>query len=95
MRRIVGTIVGGVLLNSAIIAFTFFGVATGLLLLYKYRRYAVIGVRLFLSVSTLLFLFGGYVVEELLTMHDVPMDVVTYTLIMYNFMTWNTAHLLD
>ena len=32
-----------------------------------------------------LFLFGGYVLRELLAMHDVPLDSPTFFLCMWNF----------
>jgi len=80
-----GTILGGVVLNALVVVFTLFVVTSGLLLLYRCRCYRVIYAWLFLSVSTLLFLFGGYVVRELLLMHDLPMDSPTFFLSLYNF----------
>ena len=81
----VGTILEGVLLNSVVVVFALFVVTTGLLLLYKWRCYLIIYTWLFVSVSTMLGFFGGFVAQELLAIHDVPVDRPAFTLIMYNF----------
>ena len=36
------------------------------------------------------FIFGGYVVDELLIMHDVPVDTYSYFFVMYNFAACGT-----
>ena len=61
-----GTIAGGVLLNSAVVVAALFVVTTMMMLMYKYRCYRLIYGWLFLSVSSLLFSFGGYVAQSLL-----------------------------
>ena len=72
------------------VVFMLFVVTSALLLLYKCRCYLLIYAWLFLSVSTLLFIFGGYVVDELLIMHDVPVDTYSYFFVMYNFAACGT-----
>jgi presenilin 1 len=79
------TLVGGVMLNGLVIVAMLFFVTTFLLLLYKYRCYVLIYAWLFFSVSTLLFLFGGYVAQQLLEMHDVPTDAVSFFFVLWNF----------
>ena len=80
-----GTILGGVLLNGLVVVLMLFVVTTGLLMLYKWRCLVVIYVWFFLSVSSLLFGFGGYVATELLTMHDIPWDTPSFLFFFYNF----------
>ena len=79
-----GTILSGVLLNGLAIVGMLFVVTTGLLLLYKGRCYLIIYGWFFMSVSTLLFGFGGYILQELLTMHDIPFDSPSFLFIMWN-----------
>lgn len=80
-----GTIARGVLLNAASVVATLFVVTTLLFLLYKFRCYVAIYGWLFLSVGSLLFLFGGFVLRQLLALHSIPIDSVSFTLLMYNF----------
>jgi len=84
------TILSGVALNGLSIVAMLFFVTTGLLLLYKFRCYLIIYAWLFLSVSTLLFLFGGYVVRELLLMHDVPWDAPSFYFVLWNLSATGT-----
>ena len=64
---------------------TLFGVTTLLLLLYKMRCYLLIYGWLFLSVGSLLSLFGGFVVQQLLTINAIPIDWPSSYLLLYNF----------
>jgi len=80
-----GTIAGGVLLNSAVVVAALFVVTTMMMLMYKYRCYRLIYGWLFLSVSSLLFSFGGYVAQSLLEMHDIPVDAPSFFLSLTNF----------
>ena len=80
-----GTLLGGIVLNALVVVFSLFVVTTGLLLLYRLHCYRIIYAWLFLSVSTLLFLFGSYVLQELLFMHDLPVDSISFFLCMWNF----------
>ena len=79
------TLLGGVVLNGFVVVLMLFVVTTGLLLLYKWRCLIIIYVWFFLSVSTLLFGFGGYVATELLRMHDIPWDTPSFVFLFYNF----------
>ena len=54
-----GTLLGGVLLNGLVVVGMLAAVTTALLLLYKWRCYAVVYCWLILSVASLLFAFGG------------------------------------
>jgi len=76
---------GGVLLNSLVMVGALFVVTTGLLLLYKLRCYRVIYGWLMLSVSVLLFTFGGNVAWSLVALHEIPVDAATLVLLLYNF----------
>ena len=68
------TIASGVLLNSLVMVGTLFSVTTLLLLLYKFRCYLIIYGWLFLSVGSLLLLFGGFVAQQLITLYAIPLD---------------------
>lgn len=80
-----GTILSGVLLNGLVVVLMLFVVTTALLMLYKWRCLIIIYIWFFLSVSSLLFGFGGYVTTELLTMHDIPWDTPSFIIFFYNF----------
>mmetsp|Transcript_35837 Transcript_35837/g.94158 ORF Transcript_35837/g.94158 Transcript_35837/m.94158 type:complete len:321 (+) Transcript_35837:136-1098(+) len=80
-----GTVLSGVALNSLVIVLTLFGVTSGLLILYRCHCYRIIYGWLFLSVVSLLYAFGGYVLRELLMMHDVPIDSPTFLFFLWNF----------
>ena len=80
-----GTIVSGVLLNGVVVVLMLAAVTTGLLILYKCRCYLIIYAWLFLSVTSLLVGFGGYVAREILMMHDVPLDAPSFYLVLYNY----------
>ena len=84
------TIVGGVLLNGLVLVVMLAVVTTCLLALYKYRCYVLIYVWLFFSVTSLLGAFGGYVAEQLLRMHDVPLDQPSFLFVLYNFAAGGT-----
>ena len=80
-----GTILGGVLLNSLSVVAMLFFVTSGLVMLYKCHCYIAIYGWLFLSVSTMLFAFGGFVAQEMFVMHDVPIDSYTFFFCLWNF----------
>ena len=84
------TIAGGVLLNGAAVVLMLFLVTTCLLGLYKYRCYILIYMWLFFSVCSLLGLFGGFVLQQLFEMHDVPIDTISYLFFLYNFAAGGT-----
>ena len=68
------TIASGVLLNSLVMVATLFSVTTLLLLLYKFRCYLLIYGWLFLSVGSLLLLFGGFVAQQIMILYAIPLD---------------------
>lgn len=71
-------------MNALVMVGTLFGVTTLLLLLYKFRCYMLIYGWLFLSVGSLLLLFGGFVAQQLLELYAVPVDWPSAYLLMYN-----------
>ncbi|KAL1515826.1 hypothetical protein AB1Y20_002442 [Prymnesium parvum] len=79
------TVAGGVLLNALVMVGTLFGVTTALLVLYKLRCYLVIYSWLIVSVGSLLFLFGGFVAQQLLEVYAIALDWPTGFFCMYNF----------
>lgn len=79
------TITSGVLLNGAVIVSVLFLITSTLVFLYTSRCYLAIYIWLFLSVSTLLLFFGGYVAHEIVRLHEVPTDAITSYLLLYNF----------
>jgi len=79
------TIAGGVLLNGLVMVGVLFGVTTLLLLLYKIRCYIAIYAWLFLSVGTLLSLFGGFVANQALQILAIPIDTPSAYFLLYNF----------
>lgn len=80
-----GTVLAGVLLNGAGVAAGLAGVTSALFLLYRHRCYALIYGWLLLSVSGLLFAFGGFVAQQLFELHDLPVDGVSFYLVLWNF----------
>ena len=86
----VGTKAGGVLLNALAMVALLFVVTTLMLLLYKYRCYRVMYGWLLFSVASLLFSFGGFVLEQLLELYAVPADQPTLMLFLYNFSVLGT-----
>ena len=86
----VATIAGGVLLNGAVLVGMLFFVTTCLLMLYKFRCLFLIYAWLFLSVTSLLAGFGGFVAQQLLIIYDLPFDTPSFLFCLYNFAAGGT-----
>mmetsp|Transcript_18341 Transcript_18341/g.37377 ORF Transcript_18341/g.37377 Transcript_18341/m.37377 type:complete len:384 (+) Transcript_18341:74-1225(+) len=76
---------GGVLLNALAMVALLAMVTTFMMLLYKYRCYRLMYGWLLFSVASLLFSFGGLVLQQLLETFQVATDRPTLTLFLYNF----------
>ena len=84
------TIFSGVMLNGLVLVVVLAVVTTCLFALYKFRCYLVIYAWLFLSVTSLLGGFGGFVAQQLLQIHDVQIDAGSFCCFLYNFAAGGT-----
>ena len=87
----VATKAGGVLLNSLAMVVLLAAVTTLMLLLYRYRCYRLMYGWLLFSVASLLFSFGGLVLQQLLELHSVATDRPSLVLLLYNLSVVGTV----
>ncbi|XP_043463563.1 presenilin-1 isoform X2 [Leptopilina heterotoma] len=71
--------------NSLILMVIIVTMTILLIILYKYRFYKVIHAWLMLSSLMILFLFSILYCEEVLKAYNMPMDIITLTIILWNF----------
>lgn len=71
--------------NSLILIVIIVTMTVLLIILYKYRFYKVIHAWLMLSSLMILFLFSILYCEEVLKAYNMPMDIITLTIILWNF----------
>ncbi|XP_046737255.1 presenilin-1 [Diprion similis] len=71
--------------NSLIMMSVIVGMTVILILLYKYRFYRTIHAWLIMSSFMLLFLFSILYCEEVLRAYNIPMDVITLSIVLWNF----------
>ena len=76
---------GGVLLNAIAMVAMLAVVTTLMMLLYRYRCYKLMYGWLLFSVASLLFSFGGLVLEQLLEIYEIAADRPSLSLFLYNF----------
>ena len=76
---------GGVLLNALAMVAMLAGVTTLMMLLYRWRCYKLMYGWLLFSVASLLYSFGGLVLEQLLEVYAIATDRPTLSLLLYNF----------
>ncbi|XP_051165197.1 presenilin-1 isoform X2 [Leptopilina boulardi] len=73
------------LANSLILMVIIVTMTILLIILYKYKFYKVIHAWLMLSSLMILFLFSILYCEEVLKAYNMPMDIITLTIILWNF----------
>ena len=76
---------GGVLLNAIAMVAMLAVVTTLMMLLYRHRCYKLMYGWLLFSVASLLFSFGGLVLEQLLEIYEIAADRPSFSLFLYNF----------
>eukprot|EP01127_Copromyxa_protea_P001274 TRINITY_DN11309_c0_g1_i1.p1 TRINITY_DN11309_c0_g1~~TRINITY_DN11309_c0_g1_i1.p1 ORF type:complete len:423 (+),score=85.48 TRINITY_DN11309_c0_g1_i1:29-1270(+) len=81
----VGTKLGGSLLNALIMVAMILGVTAIFVVCYKYRCLKFIYGWLFLSTGTMLAAIGGYLFYEVLSNFNIPMDYITFSILIWNF----------
>ncbi|XP_015585049.1 presenilin-1 [Cephus cinctus] len=80
-----GTLLWQAIANSLILMGVIVCMTVVLILLYKYRFYKVIHGWLIVSSLMLLFLFSILYCEEVLKAYNIPMDLITLLIVLWNF----------